>query len=132
MLESRVGSLDLRVRAPADRLSAVAERSEEFATGVLRRCDEILESRAPGRVVLLARLDLSLRLLEGALAHDGEIDAFASEIADAIETQSASAGETPSGDPKIAVFEDEIAWRAAHLEARARKSGDAEWLFDAL
>jgi len=132
MPESRVGSLDLRVRAPADRLPHVAAASQAFAASVLRRCDELLERRAPGRIIVLPRLDLSLRLIDGALDHDGEIDAFASEIAGAIERQAAAASERTSGEPEIAVFEDEVAWRAAHLEATARGAGAAAWPFDAL
>lgn len=131
-VESRVGSLALTVRAPAGRVDALAPVAEEFTARILSRCDELLEAKAPGRVVLVRQLDLSLRLWERALEHEGEIEAFAGELADDIARRAAAADETAASDPEIAVFEDEVAWRAAHMEARALGQSESAWRFEAL
>lgn len=131
-MESRVGSLTLQVRAPAEHLDAFGPAAEAFTVRMLTRCDELLEGQAPGRVVLIPNLELSFRLLDGALPHEGEIEAFAGEMAEALDRWARSARETPSGDPEIVVFEDELAWRAAHVEARSNGGSSREWRFDAL
>lgn len=131
-MESRVGLLALTVRAPAGRVDALAPIAEDFTARILQRCDELLEAKAPGRVVLVRQLDLSLRLLEGALENEGEIEAFAAELANHVACRAAAAGEAAAGDPEMAVFEDEVTWRAAHLEARAAGHSDGAWRFEAL
>ena len=131
-MESRVGTLALTVRAPAGRVDALAPVAEEFTARILGRCDELLEAQAPGRVVLVRQLDLSLRLVDRALDHDGEIEAFAEELTDDVARRVAAAGEFAAGDPDVAAFDDEVAWRAAHMEARAGGHSDGAWRFEAL
>jgi hypothetical protein len=131
-MEGEVTALALRVRAPPERSEALRRVAEEFTVRVLRRCDELLEARAPGRVVCVRELELAFRLFDRALSQEGEIDAFADEIAEKIHSWAQSAGETPSGDPELAVFVDELAWRAAHLEACAAGLSESAWRFESL
>jgi hypothetical protein len=125
-----VGELRLRIRAPADRASAVRPEAEAFAREVLSRCEARLSASAPGRVVLMRRLDMRWRLLEGALGHEPEMDAFAAELADRLEPMLREAARVvaPAPDGEVAVFEDEAHWRAEHLAATA-EGGATAWFF---
>jgi hypothetical protein len=127
-MDGRVGELKLRVRAPADRLVHVRAAARDFAARVIQRCEARLEARARGRVILLRRLDMTWRLLERALGHDGEVEAFAEEMAAALAAQAEAATGTPSPADNLAVFVDEARWRAAHLAAVARGEPPA-WYF---
>ena len=127
-MDGRVGELKLKVRAPADRLVHVRSAARDFAARVIQRCEAHLEARARGRVILLRRLDMSWRLLEGALGHGGEVEAFAEEMAEALEVQAVTATGAPSPAGNLAVFADEAHWRAAYLAAVARGEPPA-WYF---
>ena len=49
-MDGRIRRLDLKVRAPAERMNAsLRDAAEDFAVRVMRRCDALLEERAPDR-----------------------------------------------------------------------------------
>jgi hypothetical protein len=131
-MDSRVGTLDLKVRAASPPAVTIAASVESFTVGVLRRCDEILEHRCPGRIWIVRELDLSLRLIDSALSDPHEMEAFASALVESFERKADALLDRASGDPEFAVFSDEVSWRAAHLEARVRPSDDNAWMFAAL
>jgi hypothetical protein len=127
-MDGRVGALSLKIRAPRDRLVQVSPSARHFATRVIRRCDARLEARARGRVILVRRLEMIWRLLERALERDGEVEAFAEEMAEALSVQAEGAAAAPSPADNLVVFADEAHWRAAHLAAVARGEPTA-WYF---
>jgi hypothetical protein len=123
-MESSVTSLTLKIRAPESEREGLAAMAEEFAAGVLNRCDELLEARAPGRVLLVRRFDLSLRLRRSGLGDTNDLEACAEAVAQDLDERARR------GDPDVAVYADESDWRAAHLEAWADDRTD--WRFDRL
>jgi hypothetical protein len=132
-MESSVGILALRVGASrVCSLPDIRSAAEDFAQRVLRRCDEIIEESAPGRVLLMRRLQMSWRMLERALNHDGEIAAFSNEVATALEREARGAYVPPSTDRNVIVFSDGAEWRAAWIEAWARGQADGVWYFEPL
>lgn len=128
-MDSRVGELALTVYAPPALWDTLKEPAERFAHRVLQRCDELLERLAPGRVVLFRALDMRWRLADGALHTDGEIEAFAREIAAAIDERARATSAAPSPADDMAVFENEAAWRAAHLSSVASGEVALPWYF---
>jgi hypothetical protein len=129
-VDSEIGTLVLRIRAPSDRLADVGPLAEDLAARVLRRCDEILSRRAPGRVLVARYLEVAFRVSDGMLVDEAELDACALEIADALDGAAKSAGDGTNGN--LAAFGDESAWRAVHLEARSSASAARRWPFETL
>ncbi|HEX2572302.1 MAG TPA: hypothetical protein VH877_22345 [Polyangia bacterium] len=122
MDESRIGELHLRVRAEGDE-QVLREQAERFARRVLERAVELLEARAPGRLIFIGRLPLSWVVEEEALAEPGApglTDRLARELADQIDTRLPAGNSLVAGEGDVVVFDDEATWRAAHLLARAR------------
>ena len=130
-MDSRVGSLELTIRAERPNGEGIRPAAEAFAIRVLQRCDEMLEQRSPGRVFVLRHLDLWLRLVDGGLADPDEIDGFAADIAEHLERTASSIADEHSDDD-VAAFADEVAWRAAHVEAHANGSAGEMWKFASL
>ena len=128
-MDSRVSELALTVRAPGDRLGALGHPAERFAKRVLERCDELLEARAPGRVVLLRTFDMHWRLVDGGLHVESEVEAFADKVAEAIDARAREATTTPVPSDDVAVFENEAAWRASYLACFARRAASDAWYF---
>jgi hypothetical protein len=130
-VQSRVGELALRIRTRSSSAEAGELRStgERFATEVLTRCDAILEERAPGRIYVVRELELMVRLLDRELEDAQEIELLAAQIARAVEQRAAVGGE---GDADVAAFENEIAWRVAHVEARPSGLSRELWKFASL
>lgn len=129
-MDGRVGRLALRVRAPAGRLNELGPAAERFAVRVLTRCDELLSEHSPGRIVLMRSLDMKWRLLTDALDHEGEIEAFASELAETLD-ENARGAHAPSEQSEVVVFENEIDWRAEYLAA-VPYGGRRAWFFELL
>jgi hypothetical protein len=130
-MESCIKDLELVVRAPAERLAHVGPAARELALRVLQRSDELLEARAPGRILLLRSFPMQWRLLEQALSHEGEKEVFARQIADALEEKARVVQTPPSTDQEVVVFEDEPHWRAEYLASLSRGEQHA-WFFEPL
>src|SRR5262249_26499151 len=126
---SRVATLDLRIRAGAAVESDVRASAEAFTAEVLRRCDDVLERRHPGRVWVARELALSLRLGGRAFADDREIEGVALALADSIEQDASGHLEAADASGDVAVFSTECAWRALHLETMAAREAAADWRF---
>lgn len=129
-MDGRIGVLDLKVRAPASRQAEVRGAAEAFTKRVLRRLDELLERRAPGRIVLVRQLSMRWRLREGALDLGSEVEAVAEEVADALDTQAREVQEArgePSPEQELVVFDDEAHWRATYLRSVAGGGGRGAW-----
>src|SRR5262245_40613662 len=126
MLDDWVGELRLRVRTDvADDVPRTRAAAERFARAVIERCAELLEARAPGRLVRVRTLPVHWRLLTHGLDSDQEVARFAAILADALEARVPAVVEEPSSDDEIAVFESEAHFVASRLRARAR--GTAAW-----
>ncbi|MEO8681574.1 MAG: hypothetical protein ABI665_21185, partial [Vicinamibacterales bacterium] len=124
-MDSHVSELALRVRGEDTDAAVLGASAEAFARDVLARCDEVLEGRAPGRVLLMRELDLSLRLRASSLGDPADVEAVALAIADNLEQRCARSDE-------VAAFADEIGWRAAHVAAWANGTSRGDWRFEAL
>jgi hypothetical protein len=135
-MESQVGVLALRVRTHADRSDAVRLEAERFTRRVLERCDALLETRAPARVLLMRSFDLSIRIAERRLGDWHEIEACARDVVDSVEqraqAQTARAAEGSERDRDLVVFESDAQWRSAYVETLAAGTEPSEWYFEAL
>jgi hypothetical protein len=129
-VDSRIRALELRVRAAPGLGPDLRARAEEFARRVLERCDAILEEWAPGRVLLMRRLDMRWRLIEEGVRHPGEVEAFASEMAESLDVVARGASRAP-GAEDVAAFADEAHWRACYLES-LRSRAATPWYFEPL
>jgi hypothetical protein len=127
---SRVGLVTLRVRAGPELGGAGAVRTaaERFTRAVLERAADLIEARAPGRVVLVRRLPLHWRLAANTLDDRAVLDRLASDIADALLAHAVDEA-SPTEFDELVVFRDEADWRAAHLDARARGESAGAWFF---
>ncbi len=131
-MESSVATLDLKIRAGPGAGRDLRAASEEFAVRVLRRCDEILERRHPGRVWIARELAMSVRLGDDAF-QAGEADVVAAALADSVEQSAASVAlDCSDASGEIAVFSSEAAWRAVHLELLASATAPVDWPFTSL
>jgi hypothetical protein len=124
-MDSRIARLDVRATADAEVADAVRQLVPQFARRVLVRCDQILEERAPGRCIVMRRLDTRWRLRADLLDDDHEAEAVARALADGLELEAGGG----SGD--VVTFENEIAYRADYLTAVA-EGRDSAWCFQAL
>jgi len=129
-MESRIGQLDLRIRAPARHAPGLIPAARGFASRVLQRCDELLEQRAPGRLVFMRHLDMRWRLWEDGIEAAGEVEAVASELAVALDEAARSASSSPDGTDEIAVFADEVHYCAEYLRAVAEDRLASCWFFE--
>jgi hypothetical protein len=138
MLEDAIR--EVRVRVRTDLSSDAAEirpAVERVVRAALERCAGVLEERAPGRVVLIARLPLRWRfdeLDELALGEPEHIEELARSAADVIEQLAlpvAGGASLSSGSsvPDVMFFDDEAHLLASQLLALAH--GRREW-FDAM
>jgi hypothetical protein len=130
MSEHRIEELCLRLRVPARREHQLRYAAERFTRAVLERAAEWLEAQAPGRILLVRRLPLRWRLSEAALNDPAAIARCADDLVAVLERAAVGTAE-PAPDDDLAVFEDEVQWRAAHLLARAR-GGAGAWFHAAL
>jgi hypothetical protein len=119
MTTHRVAELCLRVRTEAGNAYDLRPRAERFARAVLERCADLVEARAPGRLVFVRRLPLRWRLNEARLGGTAALERCAADAAAAIEEAVRDTG-PPSADDDVAVFNDETHWRASHLLDRLR------------
>jgi hypothetical protein len=136
MLEDAIREVRVKVRTDLSPDAAeIRPAVEGVVRAVLERCAELLEQRAPGRVVLIGRLPLRWRFDElETFSADGteRINELARSAADVIEQlavaghASASSG---SGVPEAICFDDEAHLLASQLLALAR--GRRAW-FDAI
>jgi hypothetical protein len=131
MIEDRIGELRLRIRTDLGDAEEVRSPAERIARAVLDRCADLMEERAPGRVVLLRRLKLHWQLDETVLSDDVGLDELAGWTADAIERIAVPSSLDPPATREGAVmFDDESHLRASHLLALAR--GGPAWFHAAL
>ncbi len=128
MREDRVDELLLHIRAPAGQDRGLRSSAEGLARRVLERCAERLEQRSPGRLVFLSRLPVHWNVSADRLDDPELIARLADELARFIENQ--IVGRPVVEEEEIAVFEDEIQWRASYLRNRAR--GVLVWYHAAL
>src|SRR5581483_9861134 len=82
-VNSRVGRLAVRMRGAGR--SGASAAGEAFARDALVRALEALEDRAPGRIVVVQRLETRWRLRSAALASPGEADAVSAGLATWVE-----------------------------------------------
>lgn len=129
MDESRIGELHLRVRGEGD-AADLRERAEWFTREVLGRAVELLEARAPGRLIFLRRLPLRWSLAEDELADGSRVEDSARELAEAIERRLPAGTSLVADRGDIVAFDSEITWRAAHLLSHAR--GESAFCFASL
>lgn len=131
MIEDRVDELRVRLRiSDGGNYDSARSSAERFTRAVLERCAAALESRFPGRIVLVRRLPIRWRLSEAALSHPSAVARCAEDLFAAL-TQVVGARAAPSPDDDVAVFEDEDHWRACHLVSHAAGDGDS-WPYAAL
>lgn len=128
-MESRVGELDLRVRAPAGRADAVVPIARDFVCRVLERCDALLEERAPGRLVFMRRLEMQWRVWQRALESGDEVEAVAAELARALDEDVRARTRSSDESGEIAVFSDEVHYRTEYLRAVSRQRAGSCWFF---
>src|SRR4051812_20219855 len=118
MDESRIGEVYLKVHATGDDAS-LRDRAEGFARAVFELVVELLEARAPGRLIFVRRLPLSWTVGEELLAVAepralaASIERFARELAAEIAARLPAGTSLVPGDGDLVVFDDEATWRAA-------------------
>jgi hypothetical protein len=121
MIEDHVGELRLRVRTDVPDSAELRPAVERIVRAALERCAALLETRVPGRVVLLRRLPLRWSLDSPALEDPAVVDDLAQAAADAIERTALPVPLDPPAHLEGAlVFDNEAHLRASHLLARAR------------
>src|SRR5258708_5327239 len=123
-MESRVGELDLRVRAPAGRADAIVPAARDFVCRVLERCDALLEERAPGRLVFMRQLDMQWRVWQRVLGSGDEVEAVAAEMARALDEDVRARTRSADASDEVAVFADEVQYRVEYLRAVSRRCAD--------
>ena len=131
MIESHVAELRLHVRTDVRNAANIRLAAERLVHAALERCSDLLDERAPGRVVMIRRLPLRWRIEESVLDDDAYVEALAQAVADAIERRAVAATiEPPAAFHDAVLFDDEAHLRAFQLLAGAR--GRSTWLLDTL
>jgi hypothetical protein len=120
-MEHRVETLRIAVHTPAGREAAAARLAERFTREVVERFGEIVETRFPGRVMLIRQMALRWSLSEAEMADPAEATSRAAELADMVAAQ--ADGSLHASDT-IAMFADEAAWLTAYLRERAAGAGE--------
>jgi hypothetical protein len=123
-MENRVHQLRLKVSAPAGREPTARALADRFTRDVLDRCCNVLEARAPGRVILIRELSLRWSCTETELADPALADRCAAELTESIEAQANGTASAGSADA-VVVFADEAAWLASYLKSQADRHADA-------
>jgi len=124
-----VGELVLDVRAPPGRAAEAQARAERFARRVLELVAAQIESRWPKRVILLRELPMLWRLDADRVGDGAEVAAVAFEVAASLHQTIAEAGQHPSSDAMVAVFDDEVAHLVAYFDALAESRDASAWYF---
>ena len=131
MIDGRIGEVRVRVRTDIPEAAEIRPAVERTVRAALERCAELLEERAPGRIVLIRRLPLHWRFEEDMLGDPLQVEDLALAAADAIERMAAPPRLEPPENANVAVvFEDESHWRASHLLACARAR--PAWFYESL
>jgi hypothetical protein len=121
-VDSRIRQLELRIAAE-EAVANTESDATEFARRVLERADRLLEERAPGRILVLRELTTRWRMLHAGLHLAGEEEAVAAELAEWLDDRAqvalAGSGARHAADDDLAVFADEVEWRARYWAERS-------------
>jgi hypothetical protein len=121
MIDDQIGRLRIRVKTDLPNSGDLRLASERMARATLERCSEILETRNPGRVVIVRSLPLNWRAEESLMQDSDVIEDLAQAAAVSIERMAVSnVTDDRSANAPGVIFEDEAHLRASHLAALAR------------
>lgn len=120
-MQHRVDTLHLKVRSPAGYDGPAARLAERFTRDVLEQFSQIVEATSPGRAVLIRRLAARWSLSAAEMTDPATVMSCAADLADSV-----AAGMSDT----VVTFEDEAAWLAAYLRARAAGAAGA-WFHSA-
>jgi hypothetical protein len=130
MIQEGIGEVRLRVRTDVPDASEIRPAAERMVRAVLERCAAEIETRMPGRIVLVRRLPLLWRIDESLLDDAEQVKELARAAADAIERMAGPRVLDPPPESGAVIFEDEPHLRAGHLLALAR--GQPAWFHASL
>lgn len=124
-MENRVRHVQLLVHAPAERRESSKLSAERFTRAVLDRFCMDLESRFPGRTILVRQLTSRWALSETEMADPGEASRCAAEMAASVSIK--RHGALDAVDPRAAAvaFDDEAAWLASYLVSCSANASNA-------
>lgn len=131
MIEARIAEVRVRVRTDIPDATEIRPAAERMVRAALGRCAELLEEKAPGRIVFIRRLPLHWRQEETVVDDATHIEELARAAADTIERISRPPViDPPPSDDGAVIFDDEAHLRASQLVALAR--GRSAWFYAAL
>jgi hypothetical protein len=121
MIENRIGELRLRIRTALPDSGDLKARAEWITRLTLERCSEVLDRRAPDRIMLIRRLPLRWRMDDVTLDDADTLEQLAQSVAETIERTALPVQlERYPPDADVIFFHDEAHLRAAQLLASAR------------
>ena len=131
MIDDYIGELRVRVRTDIEDVDVVRSAAEAIVRAALERCVEILEERAPGRIVFIRRLPLRFHCDESVLDETSQVEELARLAADTVERIAVRVGlGAPPPGVEAMFFDGEAHLRAAHLVAVT--TGQPSWCYDTL
>ena len=124
----RIGELDLDITARSHR---VAAEVEPYIREVIECAGDELERRHPGHIFCIRELPLDWDLSPAELRLPQQRDAYARQIADAIESLCSGANSRPRPEDGFR-FQNLAEYWTAYLEARAGNHQKRLWAFSTL